>query len=40
MARSLTTAIKNELATNKLNPITLIYLGVGSGSRFTDHTKT
>ena len=39
MARSLTTAIKNELATNKLNPVTLIYLGVGSGSRFTDHYK-
>ena len=39
MARSLTTAIKNELATNKLNPVTLIYLGVGSGTRYTDHYK-
>ena len=26
MARSLTTAVKNELATNQLNPVNLIYL--------------
>ena len=39
MARSLTTAVKNKLATNKLNPVTLIYLGIASGSRYTDHYK-
>ena len=39
MARSLTSAVKTELATNKLNPITLVYLGIGVGSRFTDHYK-
>ena len=39
MARGLTTAIKTALASNKLNPVTLIYLGIGSGSRYTDHYK-
>ena len=39
MARSLTSAVKTELATNKLNPITLVYLGIASGSRYTDHYK-
>jgi hypothetical protein len=39
MARSLTSAVKTELATNKLNPITLVYLNIGGGQRFTDHYK-
>lgn len=39
MARSLTSAVKTELATNQINPVTLIYLGIGSGSRYTDHYK-
>jgi hypothetical protein len=39
MARGLTTAVNNELATDKLNPITLLYLNVGVGYRFTDHYK-
>ena len=39
MARGLTTAVNNELATDSLNPVTLIYLGVSSGSRYTDHYK-
>jgi hypothetical protein len=39
MARSLTTAVKNELATNQLNPVNLIYLNVAGGQRFTDHYK-
>jgi hypothetical protein len=39
MARSLTTAVKNELATDTLNPIILIYLNVAGGQRFTDHYK-
>jgi len=39
MARGLTTAVNNELATDKLNPITLLYLNVGTGYRFTDHYK-
>jgi hypothetical protein len=39
MARSLTTAVKNELATNQLNPITLVYFNISTGLRFTDHYK-
>ncbi len=39
MARGLTTAVNNELATDALNPVTLIYLGVASGTRYTDHYK-
>jgi hypothetical protein len=39
MARSLTTAVKNELATDSLNPVILIYLNLGTGLRFTDHYK-
>jgi hypothetical protein len=39
MARSLTTAVKNELATNQLNPVILIYLNLNGGQRFTDHYK-
>ena len=39
MARSLTSAVKTELATNKLNPVTLVYLNISGGQRFTDHYK-
>jgi hypothetical protein len=39
MARSLTTAVKNELATNQLNPVNLIFLNIAGGQRFTDHYK-
>jgi hypothetical protein len=39
MARGLTTAVNNELATDKLNPVTLVYINVGTGFRFTDHYK-
>ena len=39
MARGLTSAVNTELATDSLNPVTLVYLGVGSGSRYTDHYK-
>ena len=39
MARSLTSAVKTELATNKINPIGLIYLNISGGQRFTDHYK-
>jgi len=39
MARGLTTAVNNELATDKLNPVTLVYLNVSTGLRFTDHYK-
>ena len=39
MARSLTSAVKSQLAGNKLNPVTVVYLGIASGSRYTDHYK-
>jgi len=39
MARGLTTAVNNELATDTLNPFTLVYINVGTGHRFTDHYK-
>ena len=39
MTRTLTTAVKNELATDSLQPITLVYINVGTGYRFTDHYK-
>ena len=39
MTRNLTTAIKNELETDSLQPINLVYINVGSGYRFTDHYK-
>ena len=39
MTRGLTTAVNNELATDALNPVTLVYLNVGTGLRFTDHYK-
>jgi hypothetical protein len=34
MARGLTSAVNTELATDSLNPVTLVYLGVASGSRY------
>ena len=39
MTRTLTTALKNELLTDSLQPITLVYINVGTGFRFTDHYK-
>lgn len=39
MARGLTTNVKSELATNKLNPVNLVYLNIAGGQRFTDHYK-
>src|SRR6056300_1253688 len=39
MTRTLTTAVKNELETDSLQPINLVYINVGSGFRFTDHYK-
>ena len=39
MARGLTSNIKAELATNKLNPVNLIYLNIAGGQRYTDHYK-
>ena len=39
MTRTLTTAVKNELATDSLQPITLVYINVSTGYRFTDHYK-
>lgn len=39
MARTLTNAVKNELATNSLQPINLLFLNVSTGLRFTDHYK-
>jgi len=39
MTRTLTTAVKNELLTDSLQPVTLVYINVGTGFRFTDHYK-
>lgn len=39
MTRTLTTAVKNELATDSLQPINLVYINIGTGYRFTDHYK-
>tara|TARA_R110000868_G_scaffold111086_1_gene300232 strand:- start:512 stop:1066 length:555 start_codon:yes stop_codon:yes gene_type:complete len=39
MARSLTTAVVNELATDSLQPISLIYINIATGLRVTDHYK-
>ena len=39
MTRTLKTAVKNELATDSLQPVTLVFINVGSGFRFTDHYK-
>ena len=37
MTRSLTAGVIAELATNKLNPVELIYLGISTGTYYTDH---
>jgi hypothetical protein len=37
MTRSLSASVIAELATNKLNPVELIYLGIGAGTYYTDH---
>ena len=37
MTRSLSASVISELATNKLNPVELVYLGIGSGTYYTDH---
>jgi len=39
MTRSLSGSLTTELATNKLNPVNLIYIGVSTGSYYTDHYK-
>ena len=39
MTRTLTTAVKNELETDSLQPVNLVYINVGSGFRFTGHYK-
>jgi len=39
MTRSLSASLIAELATNKLNPVELVYLGVSTGFYFTDHYK-
>ena len=39
MTRSLSAGVLAEIATNKLNPVELIYLGVSTGSYYTDHYK-
>ena len=39
MTRSLNASLISELATNKLNPVELVYLGVSTGTYYTDHYK-
>jgi hypothetical protein len=39
MTRSLTASLITELETNKLNPVELVYLGIGAGTYYTDHYK-
>lgn len=39
MTRSLTAGVIAEIATNKLNPVELVFLGISTGSFFTDHYK-
>jgi hypothetical protein len=39
MARDLTTAVKNEIVTDSLQPVNLIYINVGTALRVTDHYK-
>ena len=39
MPRSLNASLISELATNKLNPVELIYLGISTGTYYTDHYK-
>jgi len=40
MPRSLNGSLITELATNKLNPVELVYIGVSSGSYYIDHYKS
>jgi hypothetical protein len=39
MTRSLTADLITELATDKLNPVELVYLGISTGTYYTDHYK-
>ena len=39
MTRSLSAGVIAEIATNKLNPVELVYLGIGTGTYYTDHYK-
>lgn len=39
MTRSLNGSLTTELATDKLNPVDLIYIGVSTGYYYTDHYK-
>lgn len=39
MARSLSGSLITELATDKLNPVDLVYIGVSTGYYYTDHYK-
>jgi len=39
MARSLSGSLITELATDKLNPVDLVYIGVSTGYYYTDHFK-
>jgi len=39
MPRSLSASVISELATNKINPIELVYIGVSTGYYYTDHYK-
>jgi hypothetical protein len=39
MTRSLSASVISEIATNKLNPVDLVYLGISSGTYYTDHYK-
>ena len=39
MTRSLTAGVIAEIATNKLNPVELVYLGISTGTYYTDHYK-
>jgi hypothetical protein len=39
MTRSLSGTLTTELATNAINPVDLVYLGVSTGTYYTDHYK-
>lgn len=39
MPRSLSANVITEIATNKLNPVELVYLGIDTGTYYTDHYK-
>jgi len=40
MTRSLSAGVIAEIATNKLNPVELVYLGIATGTYYTDHYKS